>query len=334
VKLGIAVAVSILLSIGVAGQGSAKPWQPISNTTLEELGYKRPVYRVYAGKRRQLSGSFSYRLPGDAFQGPDPWYVLDLRYRIRFDKRSGAGVVYVLGVTDDAAATQTRFNVTRPAGRLHIRASSFDLIDGWRERQHHRPVFEGRSRNYLQIEGVAPGRNTLSVEVETYGKARVRSVEVLNTSAIVLTHRTPPNQGLPTVRVAVDPIRGSIHEGESFVVGVNLQNMARTALHNVTARLTPEGYGLTGVNPAAVTFPVLRRRARSRFEIRARRHGRWRLVLSIGSGVEERTGALVPVAVLGDEHGAGLDDWVLRILVVVAAMTLFSLGARSVRKHV
>jgi hypothetical protein len=295
-------------------------------TTLQELGYTAPEYEGLSGQRRTKGLGFAYRLPHDAFQGPTVWWLVDLRYEIEFAGRTSTGKAFVLGLTNGYAATQDRFRVRRNGSRLAIRRSTFDLVRGWKESVTSRRLIKVRSRNYLQFSGVRPGRNVLSMEVETYGGVRVRSVRVSNKSAVVVTRRPPPKLALPTVGVSVDGPKDAVHQGDKFRVGFTLENRAVEPVHGITVQLLTRSAALGSVMPRQLPVPILRHRLHGEFSVRAEEEGRSQVVLWIGRGIDARPAALISLRVLARGDQSGLSRWSVIGLALIISVSALSLA--------
>ncbi len=187
-----------------------------------------------------------FELPVGARQGPDSWYLVRLRYRVRFARDSGRGFAWVTSTTNDRTAAQIEYTTDRRRGRLSVRRTTVDLEHGQRERSSRSARDSLTFTNYLQYQGIRPGKNMWTIDLEQAGSARVERLEVLGDSAIVQTSRNP----FPlTLTAAADRERPQI--GERFTIKTVLTARPGQPVRDIVVRaLPPEGGGVEILGPA------------------------------------------------------------------------------------
>lgn len=183
---------ALLLVTGLAGCLPAE--QPLTEIdsvgvwTLPDLGYADLTLPIQSEKE---SVSVRYRLPENAAQGPDAWYMIHLHFIIEFSEASKKGSAYVSALTNDYACALIEFRTARQDGSLVIGWQTANVFGPQRDTATS-PTIEIQFDNYLQVFGVQPGNNILTFEVEQYGGARVKSFHVLDDTAIKVTREAPP----------------------------------------------------------------------------------------------------------------------------------------------
>jgi hypothetical protein len=143
-----------------------------------------------------------YTLPDDAKQGSGLWYTVRLHLLVFV--RHSAGTCIVSASTNDDAAAQIEVT-TRSTGATF---DSLGWIDGHRIWHEDADVVALRFQNYLQVNGVRPGRNVLSVKTETLAGHCVSKVVVLPDTGIGTTRTRPDELRLLVPRDAIRGERG------------------------------------------------------------------------------------------------------------------------------
>jgi hypothetical protein len=254
---------------------------------------------VLAGGLRPVARSFAYVLPADAAQGPERWYTIRLRFQIRFDPDSGPGFAWVTADTNGRTGAQIEFTTSQRGGRLRVRRTSVDIVNGQLEHVTSSPTTELTFANYLQTRGVRGGRNVWTLRLEQAGEARVERLEVFADTAIVETRRTPYPLGL-SGRL----LDRTVHVGDTFRVAVALRNRTGERLADVAVVPRFDPAALTLVGRPATASRVLRGTTRQVFAFRARRQGTHEL-LFLGSSSRNAPTGVLHVSVLAPATSPG-----------------------------
>lgn len=223
--------------------------------TLEELGYDDLMLPV-SEEMTQTSGgkisqrSISYALPEGASQGPDNWYMIHLHFKVDFAAESENGIALVSSLLNGSGAAQIEFEVDGTDDPLRISWSTVDLLNGGIEQVTSSPSIEVFFSNYIGFDGVTPGENTLTFQLETYGGVNggvnVESLRIFKDSAIEYTPLSPPDLDLelklPDKRVRPDDV---------FDIGYELNNVGDRPAKDVVVGVIypPEGFTLIGETP-------------------------------------------------------------------------------------
>lgn len=294
------------------------------------LDASRQAPVVLSAGARPATLRLRFDLPAGAKQGPDRWYLLRLRYRLRFDRDSGRGFAWVTSDTNERTAAQVEYTTSRRGGRLFVRRTTVDLEHGQRERRSSSARDALTFTNYLQYEGVRPGANTWTIALEQSGGARVAHMELLGDSAIVETRRTP----FPlTLTGAVEG--GSPQVGERFAVTATLAAQRGRPVRDIVLRARPpEGGGVELVGPETRRVGRLDGARRSvTFSFRARRPGSHAIVLTAGSDANDPN-ASVKVEVLRATaaRSAPATDWALMLTPALAMAAWLAISRRRRRR--
>jgi hypothetical protein len=274
-RMAACVAGSCVLSACLPGAADAAVDQEI--VRLDAL---RPTPVVLAGGAKPATLPMRFDLPAGAAQGPDRWYVVRLRYRLRFAPGSGRGLAWVTSDTNGRTAAQIEYTTSRRGGHLEVRRTTVDLTHGQRERRSRSPRDALTFTNYLQYAGIRPGPNTWTIRLEQAGAARVERMELMGDTAIVATDRTPFPLALT---VALQGPRPRV--GERFTLRATLAARRGQPVDDVVVRARlPEGTGLELLGSAARRVGRVDGRRRTvRFSFRARRAGNQAITLVAAS---------------------------------------------------
>jgi hypothetical protein len=213
-------ALSALALAGAGGAGAATGSTPkldrFDRWSLRELGGPEPAV-LSPGTQRSIS--VQYELPKGASQGVGEWYIIHLQVRVAVAAESGNGVIYVQAKTDDHACALVEISPRRQGGGLETRWNAVGIIDGIQGGTQHGRTVSIDYRNYLQVKGVQPGLNTLTIEYQELGGAHIERVDVLPGTALERTRQSPAlvNLGIPS-------LREEIRVGEDFVIPFKLRN--------------------------------------------------------------------------------------------------------------
>ena len=316
------------LVVAVAAAGAPAP-AAAAEREVARLDSLRRAPAVLAGRARPATLRMGFELPSGAAQGPKRWYVVRLRYRLRFARDSGRGFAWVTSATNGRTAAQIEYTTSRRQGRLGVRRTTVDLIHGQRERPGRSARDAVAYMNYLQYEGVRPGPNTWTIRLEQAGAARVERLEVLGDTAIVETTRTPHPL---TLTAALDGDRP--RAGERFTVKAILAARPGRSVGDVAVRAVPQDDGAELVGPAEQRVARVTDRARTvRFTFRARRAGAYPLVLTADSDANDpNVSAEVEVLPAAGATAAPAVVWVLASIPALA-LAAWLVGSRRRRLH-
>lgn len=106
--------------------------------------------------------SVPYRLPASADERPGHWYVLRLHAEVVFRSDTLPGSLNLSVDTNGRTVASINFEVTRKDGRPVITSDALGLVRGLERNTSSRLSREIRFENYLQYQGVRPGRNTIT----------------------------------------------------------------------------------------------------------------------------------------------------------------------------
>jgi hypothetical protein len=271
-----------------------------------------------------------YRLPAGARQGTTgTWYLVRLHFRIAFAKAGGDGLAYVGAATDGRPAAMVKFKSTGSAsGSRRIEMSSVDLVDGYKQRTLDADSVDVHYTNYLQDRGVRGGVNTLSFRLDRFGDLKVRELQVLADSAIVVSGRGPAKLVL---RAHVPSER--VHAGDTFTIWVDRRNRGGRPARDVSVEATPADQGLEVVSAKRLSAGTVAKRLRGAFEIRALAPGRHKIELDVSSNTS-RPAVVVDVDV--GEGSAGMSVLGTRVgglASVLAAIVIAGTAARRRRRE-
>jgi hypothetical protein len=157
--------------------------------------------------------------------------MIHLDYVLRVSRSSGPGFVWVSASTNGRTAAQIEYTLRKRRERLQIRESQLDLVNGGRRRLLRGRVAIVEFKNYLQYEGVRGGENTLRVAFKSVGMARVDQLEVLPTSSVFLTRRSPY-----PVKVHASMTTEQVAVGDRFSVELVLSNRTGERIRDVKVR--------------------------------------------------------------------------------------------------
>jgi hypothetical protein len=204
--------------------------------SFERLGFGTPV--LHENPRTASSQlTLHYRLPAGIRQGPGHWYLIRLHFRVYVRPDALSGEFNVAADTQGRTCASIIFNVGRRQGRLWISSDALGLVNGV-ERVHSASLVRTIDFwNYLGYKGVAPGVDSLTLDLTSNALPMVRRVEFFSDSGIALSRLGPPQVGLVahfrerTVRV-----------GQRFHVDVTLRHVSGIAIPDAVVQIeTPAG---------------------------------------------------------------------------------------------
>ena len=288
------------LVLSLAQAANADSGNVGASATLAQLGYTTQLLRP---SQRVETRSFRYRLPGNAAQGKKTWYLLRLHFRIQFDPQTHPGYAVLSGLTDGRAAVQIQFFVARRHGRLRIGWTSLDLLNGLRNHVASSPAIDVADENYLQLAGVRPGDNTLTVRVEQYGGIHIRSVRIFRDTGVLSTRLGPAK-----LKLSVLSDQQRFRAGEMARIGFRLSNVGGQPARSVVVRPNFNPRALALVSRPIVRFRMIRHSAAGAFRFHVRRAGYSQVALEVSSN-SSNPGALLA---LRAEPGGGT-NWLTRL---------------------
>lgn len=265
--------------------------------------------------------SLHFRLPSNARQGPDTWYLIRLHFTLEIDSASDNGFLYVSGLTNEKSAALIKLAVNKTQDELSTTVSSVSLVDGQNKRVEHSRFLDITYKNYLQIEGVRPGENVLTFQLERYGGARARSLEIWNDSGIEVSTLAPAK-----LELDVKVPRRRVTVGGIFTVPFTLINTGGQLAKDIVVSAATPGDGLEVVGETTRGFASLEhQREQGAFPIKALRAGRYQLGVQVRSSAN-RPVALVEVEVVDTDTGStGRRISGIGIRIVGTALALFAL---------
>ena len=162
-------------------------------TTLAQLGYENEAFPC---QDQRETISFDYYLPADGAQGPKYWYIIHLSFSIEFDQASDETSRCVVSAsTNGRCCSQVILYIRRVDDSTIVDWSMGGLLDKAANYGQEPKVDVIGYRNYLQVMGVVPGKNTLAVTHEmTNGSARVKSMQVFSDKTGLESTEIPPDE--------------------------------------------------------------------------------------------------------------------------------------------
>ncbi len=253
-----------------------------------------------------------FNLPAYASQGPDTWYLIDFHFRVELElPLAPSARAYVGASTNGKTAAQVKLE-TYDLGNPILRWTSLQLIDGGVEGYTTSGVVEMRFLNYLNVQGVAPGRNRLTFWLEPLDGMRVRSFEIMRDSGILATQSGPPKLSLALNLPGI-----KVEAGKPFEIGYELtvDTLPARAVE-VIPDLPDRGLRLIG--PAASRFETVDGNARGELKFEADRPGEYLVtVVAVSSNAGQ---AQAPFMVRADpESSTFIPGWLSPMAVALFA---------------
>jgi hypothetical protein len=221
-----------------------------------------------------------FELPSGAKQGKGGrWYVGTVALRIDVRALDGRIPAHVSLETNRRAFIQVEL---RRIGRGDdVAWSAYGLLDGVARGVGHHGHVSARLRNFLQDDGVRPGRNSFEVAVQQFGVTRIRAVRVDRTSVVSLTTRTPYPLSLTVV-----PIDRHPRIGRTFRIRAQVSTSPGVAVREVAVHGDPAEADVQLVSTTSpARFATLRGAENVTFAFKAARAGRHRITFSASSDV-------------------------------------------------
>jgi hypothetical protein len=301
--------------------------------SLERLGYGKGAQDVtrqdtsYPETVRARHRVFRYSLRRDAAQGGESWYTMRLHYRIRFARGAGPGTAYVIGQTNGLESVLIEYEIKRSGAARRIEWRTDDWVNGDR----HGKIRSGRMRtaNFLQIHGVRPGDNFLTVKVEEYGRARVEEMRVFPDSGIHVGSRSPARLKL-TVAAQDRPV----HVGDKIELRLALDNTGGYPARQVEVGAFTDGRVATATDGSVLRFKRVDRRVTGTLALRATKPGVGKVGVRAAGVTNESREAVATISVY---RSVGASRWenvarkLLLLIVFVPALVVLLAPWRLIR---
>ena len=232
------------LAIAACGGRADSSERPLLDNYIPLFSLTQPL--SVSGLGGITSDSVRFQLPSSAGQGVDGWYILELTLRVDLDPMAGLDARnYVSVDTNGRTAAQIKFERDVVAGQSAVRWSTTELFTG-----SSRGIAFGTSltisySNYLQVEGVRPGENVLTLKLEQPQGIVVRSV-TLETGSNVSKGRLGP----PRLTIDVNSYPRRVKVGRVFTVRYRVTDEGYPA-KDVGVTATTSGMGLLAAGPAS-----------------------------------------------------------------------------------
>jgi len=312
------------------------PGKGDSSVTLGDVGSE--AITVSARGARTERHLLTYRLPSDARQGPEVWYLVRLDFRVAFRSTSReGGFAWISAATNGRVCAQVKFRVG-PAKQGHrtLTWSSYDLIRGSQSKE----LIGRRARvhfvNYLQKGGVRGGTNRLTLTLLQTPGTGLAEVRVLPTTGVAATSASPYR-----LSFEVRPPTSLVRCGDRFTLPFELASRDGRPVKNVAVEV---GYDRDALNLVRLTpqrLRVLTGRVEGRAVFQANRIGTQTIDFRVRSS-SNRPEIRVRLHVIAAEDSwsqrlRALGDWrvevgLLALAAVCCAGYLFIHRRRGVRQ--
>ncbi len=188
-RLALLVAALLLLSLG-AGILYGRLSEPHEGewTRLSDYGHGSTTLERLTPSETRRAATFSIELPEGASQGPDQWYIGYLNLILDFAEQREEGVVRISAATDGFTFLKHMVEAKPPHG-VEIRA--VELLTGSTKFTTMDEVVTLTHANYLQVNGVQPGENVLTVTARG-DKGLIDSITVKPDSGVLRLTLPPP----------------------------------------------------------------------------------------------------------------------------------------------
>lgn len=246
----------------VAAGGSAPLLDEVGKYTLHDLGYADITLRagdpgmigVLPGSppKRYAPVRVEYRLPEDAAQGPDVWYVLHFHFEVQFAEETEGGRATVYADPNRWTAAIVNLVPTAESGSLRVDWSGRGLTEGLQTGTAYSNRVDVRFSNYLPNGGVLPGVNHLSFSVRDRDGITTEIFRVFDDTTIEVTPLAPPNlvmEGGQIVRDEGDP--------ETVQVLYSVGNAGGWPAKDVATEVSYDADSLLLVGEPSATIPVI-----------------------------------------------------------------------------
>jgi hypothetical protein len=270
--------------------------------------------------------TFRFYLPAGAKQGPNTWYTMHLNVEATFARDTGKGSLLVSALTNNRGAAQVNFYPGRRLdGSLAPRWSGVNIFDG-----SVGELGKGRSAranyvNLLQISGVKPGLNTLTLQAQRFGKARLSSVKIASTSGVYTTSAGPVELALSGTFTEPPP-----KVGKTGNLRVKLLNKSPRPAEGVEVTVQPLSPHLFIDGPSTRVMPKFRRSRAVDFRVGSSAPGPLR-VGAVAFTVNGERASTEIVTHINSEDGDSPSFW--RFGVVIGLLGLGAGAAMTWRRN-
>jgi hypothetical protein len=167
--------------------------------------------------------SILYSLPKGAEQGKEGWYICHLDFEVEFDDSTSPGLFYLIAFTNGYACAQIKFQVKKDNNGINVNWSTVDLVNGGIHRSQKTSIVHGTFNNYVQLAGVRPGENNLTLQTRRLGDVKVNNIFIDGKkSGIEYTEASPPLLNLEMEL----PNTYGLTVGDRFTLGFTLENLS------------------------------------------------------------------------------------------------------------
>ncbi len=215
----------------------------------------------------------SFKLPNNAAQGKPEWYVIQAHVILQATPPFPQNAkLQLTAATDNAAALQMTFE---SADENLLAWNGVSAVDGALTGYTSSGVVNALYTNYLQVSGVRPGTNTLTVGVS--GEAAPSwGITIAPDTAILRTEAPPPK-----LHLSVDVPSTAIAVGDTFSVGYELDPGAWPA-RGVAIGVRTSDPSLKALS-SATTLGTLRIPVSGSFRFQATKAGTYQIELAAQS---------------------------------------------------
>ncbi|MFI6599621.1 hypothetical protein ACIBHX_25495 [Nonomuraea sp. NPDC050536] len=229
-----------------------------------------------------------FQLPSTAAQGPATWYLVRLHVAAVVSVRAGGGAT-VSAATNGRTAAMVEFT---PTGQ-GVDWQTVSIA----EQGRHGHAADGHAdvlmSNYLQVKGVTGGLNTLTVDADVWGGARVERLRVLPDTCVEQTGTSPETL---QAKAGLEP--ETPESGADFNVNVLVRNAGTRDVRNLRVIMTPSDDGLVPLRGHELTAAEIRGEWKGSLPFLAATPGRHSVRLDVVTPLSGRVGGtVIPIVV-------------------------------------
>ncbi len=248
--------------------------------------------------------SLDFFVPKEILEEPAIEFLINLRLSLELAPHSGPGYGVLNVFVNDRAGAQISVEATRNAmGELEARWSTADLFLGPRTTPFQASRAEIDVRNFTPLPSVKAGLNEFSFEYARGGELKLAKALVGDETGLEVSHARPPE-----LRIGADLPEAPAVRGEPFQVRFNLLNVGTVPARKVSVELessSPKSLSVEG--DASRSFERLLGEKEVSFRVQGRKHGDYRLTLSVGSvNANSPQVTIATPIVRGEDPGGGI----------------------------